>query len=488
MLLTGTSRKQVEDILKLCWHKYNMLNVAIFYNFDSKNESILLERRDKSFLLAFYDPFAIIEGKRGYVYTYKMIDNDNFTASIVEKMLNRLNDVKQYPLKICIFDINGTATPVFNPNGTITRFKNRDGNLMHTLATTMNFKPIYHKPRDLEPGTFHANGSMKGCLRDVESGETDIFANMRPVLDVGQVNSEFIVPIDEYKFAFITPYSDPRFVVTFLNVFSKNFYLLWILAFMIIVFMLKGSNNIIEIILILFGITVRVSQPKLNAKLLIITWSLFSLLNGLIYEATMVEYLTKGKVSTNIKRMRDLKDNTMTIFIFPSFKNIFKDMADPKSGIDYYQNFYERQKLITNFDEPIQRIARQKNAVLMTSLLLANIMKEQSEFKEDLHIVDSGPPSRLCSNLIPITSPYKSKFDEIYMKVLEFGFMPKWSDDVLEYLMQKNVEIVDDDDEVYTMRELIFIFWYFLVCCSFCCLIFCLELFVYYFWRRKKLC
>lgn len=224
------------------------------------------------------------------------------------------------------------------------------------------------------------------------------------------------------------------------------------------------------------------------------TWSLFSLLNGLIYEATMVQYLTQGKVSTNIKRMRDLKDNMMTILIYPDFKNIFKDLADDKSGVDYYRNLYQRQKLVSTLSEPIKRIALAKDAVLMTEVLYANIIKMQSEFKDQLHVVDSGPPSRYSSNLVPITSPYKTKFDEIYMRVLEFGFMPKWSNDVLEYMQRKNKEVGDGDDEVYTMRELFFIFSYFLVSCAFCSAVFCIELLWYYFkkswfWKCKnKLC
>ncbi|XP_026483023.1 uncharacterized protein LOC113391295 [Ctenocephalides felis] len=464
MILTDTDPKQVESILKLCWHKYNMLNVAIFYNFDKLSNEYNIGMNE-SFTLSFYDPFVLINDgtERGLVHEFRMEDNDSLVQEIVKMMNRRLKDVKHYPLRICMVESNGTATPIYHPNGTFYRYWGRDGSMMQNLAKTMNFYPIYHHPADdKDVGKIYKNGTMTGCLADVEKGQTDIVGNMCPILDLGQKNSEFVTPIEDINFAFITPNNPPRFVVTFFSIYSIKFYMLWSGVYVLVlctwlyiqkllVFLrapgIQRQYSFIEIFLLTFGNSMNVSQPVIKpgyARFLFITWALLSMINGFIYAATMVEHLTGGRVSMNLQRMRNLKDNDMKILVHHRFKDIIKDMAESDAAPDYYKDLYKRQIVVNTTEEALERIAESKDAVLFTTLVLAHVFKMHSVHKEDLNVLNSGPPNRYSSNLVPNSSPYKPSFDEIYMRIKEFGLMPKWSNDVLDYAMRKNEEDAKD--------------------------------------------
>lgn len=465
-----------------------MLNVVVLYNFVKID----------SFDLSFYDPFALVNGTRGYVHVCELFD-DTSIQDVLNIIERRLKNVHKYPLRICMSEFNGTAYAVKDHKGQPIRYILRDGNIMDTLIHTMNFTPIYYEPKDgARFGKIFKNGTITGCLKEVELDKTDIVGNMCPVINLGQKNSEFLTPIEEYKFAFLTPYSAPKFVVTFFNVFSWQFHLTWFISFILLVLLWtcmqkydkRTSFDILDVTLMVFGISIAAPQRLLKpsySRMLYITWSMLSLINISLYGATMVEHLTRGKVSTNLERMRDLQYNKLKILVHHGVKDVIKDMAQSDAAPDYYKDLYKRQILIDSTEEGLERVAKKKDAVMMYTLLLAQFQKLYSQYKDDLYVLNSGPPSRFSSHLVPTTSPYKSEFDKIYQRITESGLMPKWSDEMLQYTSDRIKRERKDysDDAVYTMRELEFIFQTFGACCAVCFLVFCLEVLVHQFVIKK---
>lgn len=486
-----------------------MLNVIVVHavkklNLNSSEILVEFSEDDYKFEIDLMDPFKLVQEKRGFVYRFPMLHKGNLIQTIMDLVHVRLMDVRKYPLKICIFEYNGTALVQETKNGTPTRYMRMDGDIIHTLVQKMNFTPIYYPP---EHGSFFGslldNGSFTGSLAEVENGNADILANMRIILDYGQTESEFLTPIDEAQFAFLTPKMAPAYAVTFFGIFSPEVYALLCLSYLSMevtwLWLQKVKKHLVRIVekdaggvlMLFFGSSMLVSQPKLHLnfqRCLYIFWAFFSLINGFIYCATMVEHLTTGTVSMDLDSVEELAQSDLKILTVKSMKDLIKNIALIENAPPHYKTLYSRQLVVEDRDEAIKRVAMKRDSAFLCTLLFGQIQKIKSGLGNKLHVLQEGIPSRYKSHLVPLTSPYTPRFNEILMKIRESGLMPKWKDDVfyrVKTRLERNFE-KDNLAGVYSMRELGFLFWCWMGCCGVAFLVFLGELYLYHKDKKVK--
>lgn len=510
LIITNSTYQQVKELLEKCWKQYSMLNIVVVHTIKKliqDDQEYLLpefEEEDFKFEMNIIDPFKITDGVRGHVYRFPMLQKVFLTKTILDILDYRLKNVRKYPLRICIFEYNGTALVQERVNGTPIRYMGMDGDIIHTLVQKMNFTPIYFAPRSgIRFGTIQENGTYTGSLAEVESGDADILANLRPILDYGQKNAEFLTHVDDEQFAFLTPKIQPANAVTFFDIFNIDVYALLCLSFLLVEATWLWLQNIKRrlakinhkdagaVFMLIFGGSMLVSQPKIKLnfqRCLYIFWTFFSLINGFIYCATMVEHLTSGTISMDIDSVENLAQTDLTVLVFKSLQVLLKDIALAEGTPDYYKILYSRQVAITNIEEGIRRVAIERDSTLLCPLLAAQTQKITSVHGSKIHILPHGIPSRYSAHLVPILSPYAQSFNEILMKIRESGLMPKWKDDVfykINAILERNFES-DNLQGVYSMRELDFLFWCWFGCCCVACLIFAGELYIYYFSKKVK--
>lgn len=261
----------------------------------------------------YYDPFIKKNNERGFIYTLKLPDDLLKSKAFWNIFNKRQLNVHGYPLRVCIFGYAGTCSPVFDSNNTLIRYKLRDGNLIDSIAKTINFTPIYFTPTDgLTYGGALNNGTLLGSILDIDSGVADILGNIRPIKSYGQANAQFLFPADEMKFTFLVPKMDEDFAVSFLRIYdtATSFALFsMFLATALIWYVLQNVNLRIksnfyvphfleehldrdlmrteDILQMLFGIMLQVSQKsrrKIYERCLFISVVLFSMIVSYTYQ------------------------------------------------------------------------------------------------------------------------------------------------------------------------------------------------------------
>lgn len=492
MSLSAT-QEEGQNFLRTSWTTYGMMNI-IFGRLGDKSN---LE-------LSIYDPFLVSGQERGKVFTYNLQDHVD-VPRILDKIKKRLWNVHKYPLRICIFINPGTVSPDVYTNGTITKFTLQDGEIMHFLAGAMNFDPLYVFPKDGVPyGHKLPNGSITGSLKDIDNGDADILANLRPVKDYGQKKSEFLFPPDTMNIAFIVPKIPEGSTVSFLEIYSLQSsiligltYFMYILIWKVLDKYCRCTNlrrkpkSVVEVAVWTFGNYLLVSQPGkdlMHERCLYSGLIFFSMINAFTYQATMVEHLTSSVVSQDINSMQDLAETDLKVITVTGFKELLKDIAYAEGSAKYFMDLYRRQELVDNQTELVRRVAIARDSAMLYSLMGCRInelkARDNVTGAKLLHVLLDAPPDRYAAHMIPNYSPYKDRFNYVLMKIRESGFMPKWRDDVYhEIERQREVQFRfsgTQEGNVYKFKDLMFIFYSWFACCGFCCLVFVGE--VLWFW------
>lgn len=403
LILYKRTIQEVDDLLISTWELYNILNIFVFNT----------ERIDHIHG-AFYNPFLLKNDIRGFVHHFDLTYNLNIEE--VFRLENRLKNVHRYPLRICIFEHPGTVSPVKDKNGTIIKYTLRDGEIIHYLANYVNFEPIYFKPTDNSLyGYAYENGTFSGALQELHSGNADILANMRAVMKIGELETQFLRSIVQVEFGFVSPKLGASDNILFINIFDWKSSLYLIFSYIGITtiwrYMQFMHNNLLNIkigpsllqfLQAAFGLILLISQtnPKYTVeRFLFAAMLIFSMINSYTYQAKMVQYLTTSKIPLDINSMEELAKSGMTIYTDFGLKELIQDIGEDEESPDYFKVLLANQKVYNeHYEKAIHLIIEKKNIAYISGLYfckrLAAIWYSNVTGEDVLHVITDAPPAR----------------------------------------------------------------------------------------------
>lgn len=358
------------ELLEINWNKYKMINI-VGVNF--ANMSLLR-----------YDPFSIRKdnNRYGQLKTVNLRSHDYLTQIkyFVNNITTILHNVNGYPIKICIFEIQGQVKALRGSNKMITGYTGGNIKQISLILNASNFSQSYVFPPVGESyGTMH-NGTSTGQVWVMEEGLADISANMRMIMLPNLNRSTFLYSTDDLVAVFMAPKQEDVYKMEYLGILDETVFILIALAHTLVFFMWILSDIVMRKIknyktrkvgyislkvgLILFGAATSVAQPKINLlyeRILLGSILLMSFVLSCIYQGTMYKFLSMGKVSADINTLNGVLNSNLEIMLTAS--NI------PEEGYKYRDNVYDKILQKATF---VTDIKGSLDKVILFSLLVFN--------------------------------------------------------------------------------------------------------------------
>lgn len=494
IIIHNNTKQYIEDYLTEIWNRFKFMNIIVF-NVDSDSQN-----KFTSFKIYFYDAFIIQDERRGFVYE---IDAENFKSPLEtapELLTQRLLNLHKYPLQICITPGEGTVAPEFNDNGTIIRYRQKDGELIHLVAETMNATPIYFAPPDGQAyGVELDNGSLTGCLLFSETNRADIVAKAWPLSSSENKYTKSLIVVGDKKLGCISPKQSDTVKIFYTSIFGGWVFVIifwshtstvWILILTDRFYSKKFNwEKFFNYYFTTVGYMVMVSQNAqiLNTyKTIFIFWIFFSMITCIMYQSKMVESLTTSKSSKDINTIEELADSGYKLFIRQGFGRMIDHIVDSEEYPEIYETLKSRMVEISENDALISRVYEKKDGVAFCSMAECELLKmtiySNETGRDLLHVFGEHFGGMQHAQVSHIRSAFRQRFLDIILAICESGFILKWGD--LDYhrlkisSMRRRHEFIKDiRSNVFSMRELRFIFQFLVLAWVICFIVFLLELF-----------
>lgn len=356
-----TLNKKFPEILLNNWIKHKMLKLvgASLQELNSSGETTLLR----------YDPFSRNVDDFGEVLLVKLRSHNYLTQikMFIGNIASALHDVKGYPIRICIFEIQGQVKALKSENGTIVGYTGGNIQEISLILNASNFSQTYVFPPTGEGyGTIH-NGTPTGQVWVMEKGLADISANMRMIMLPNLVKSTFLYSTGDLVAVFMTPKQRDFFKMQYLNILDENVYIMIALSHSLVLITWL-VNDIIRkkmvsakihkfsttstIIMRLIGSATLVALNLLYEKILFGSMLLIALVLSCSYQGTMYKFLSIGKVSGDINTLNGVLQTNLEIMLSASNK--------PEPNYKFRDNIYDKilkkATFVTNIKASLDKV------------------------------------------------------------------------------------------------------------------------------------
>lgn len=355
----------IDQLLEYNWSQNKMLNILGAH---IKNDNISI---------VIYDPFWInLNNTRGKITerTLVLATFKYIIKSTIKKLKNLLFDVKGYPIRVCIFEIQGQVKIIKNSDGTI-RYTGSNLEMLSLILDSSNFTQTYVSP---PPGTNFGgnfNGTPTGQIWMMETGQADVVSNMRMIVDFNLKNSTFLTGIEDSTFRFMTHRVGEKYQVEYLKIFQGYLYIFIALSHMSVLsiwvygrrlkqdfikkYSLSKKQDSMRIFMLLFGAATMVAQPSpklVYERFLFGSMLLLSLVLSCTYQGIMYKFLSIGRKSLDINTLEGLVNSNLDIIISMSYKPPPYVVLDDSP----HDMLLKKATYITNIKENLDKVRPKK--------------------------------------------------------------------------------------------------------------------------------
>lgn len=450
-----------------------------YKNFKILNNAILILNNSSSSICV-YDPF----------YRHPKLKCWNITSQNYKEIVAqirkfsdmRIRYLQGFKLNVYMFNVPMTSLGIYNPDGSFSHYKYRDGEIIQIFSKLMDFRPNYIQPRDGSTFGYQLpNGKFVGNLAAIEYNLVDLLGNSRLIEEYFTMNSIFLHPIESQKLVFFIQkfdsFKDMKISLFFmLDALTISICVGLLVVFPIIYYLTynfeahhKPINNngkkirkisFMRSLLFTFGLTnniVFVHPPHLTSSRTIYTVILFY---ALVFTAVCQSNILNNIYSTQkVVEIKTLNQLFSSDFSF-QYSNEVKSIT-AKALI--FQNL-----TINNSTNPYPQSS--KIAVLYPKNIAIDLIGKLEAFGKDQYtIVPESPYEFYVSMMTPKNSPFQKRFNEIINRIVESGII-KYQDmlahiDFEKYLINrvKRGFVSESGQKVLELDDLLSVFALYLV-------------------------
>lgn len=479
IILPKTRPNEIKYLLELAWKNY-MMNAAV------------VQYLQDAIQVSFYQPFLIKNGKKGFVTNFVLKDDYNFMNNVKESFNKRADHMYGSPLRVCFF-----YTAIQNDDGR--SYKPRTDKTFQTLWKAINFTAEFLPTNNCMPDVSAQSSSYKKSSWELMNlGKVDLIIERRPIQIVKWKNVEFLFPITEAKFTFVTAKFYGNYGELLIRTLSVPYLIMCVATYTIIVLVWKLLENISEklfsytkndtwmqFIIKVIGISLLVSQSfniGRHGRFLLMMILFFSIITTSIFQAKIVGSLTSQKNIYDINTLKDLDESDLSLVTIPALTTLIKTFFKLKiqSG-ELSASILDRLK--EDDKRAITNICRLKNNaffiddVHVKEIELLNCGKPLNT--KYIHIMpfDLFPKLQVTYSVAK-NLPIKNRINWVLMTFKNNGLIHKWRNDLFYDNTLKNLKtmVSFEDEIIFNMKQLQVIFKVWLCCCGFSMLVFGVEL------------
>lgn len=361
---------------------------------------------------------------------------DVFNISDLHEKSISMKDLKQYPLRVSMFQRVPTA---FQPaNDPLLKFYEKkvglrnmvysgvDGFIMETLSKVLNFRPVYLETDYYEYGRFLENGTAVGSLGDVVYRRVHIAGNGRFVEDYGS-NAEFSLSYQNDYVCFVVPKSQkvPQWIMLF-HCFTSESWLAFLAVFVVAALLWRALNgDFLTFYAIFINSPTTLNSLTQKQKLFLIFCLSYNLIIMGVFQGTFTTSFSTISYYPDITTLEALAKSGLTI---SSNVDVFKD--DNNSLATTLKNLQQP----TNGNWALKRAALQRDVAGIERRLDAMYHIQKRFLDENglplIHIVDECITSHFIAFIVPKDSPFVEQFNCVIQMLNVGGFTQKWYNDI----------------------------------------------------------
>lgn len=306
------------------------------------------------------------------------------------------------------------------------------------LITTMNFTLKRLKENDFNKTYFEPNNKIPGYLTVVENNEIDMSATSSLISMMDTENIAFLTVINFLDITYMVPKRNAKLInlVTQFEIFDCMTISIFLFSFMILIILWylieqirsktgRKHQTMPDILLIVIQTQNKIGIKNfslLNNRGILITIVLFSFVISSAYEGFIASRLVNELEAREIDTLEELDQSGLEILntIEGTFKPTPEDIA--KNSILY--RLYKKQKSI-HYLKAFALSDTKKCLLIRTKMAKVFIIINFDKItgKDLFHIVKEKPFYFHRSFMVPKTSPYRRRMNEILLRSIESGFL-----------------------------------------------------------------
>lgn len=344
-----------------------------------------------------YNPFEVKNETRGVVHTHRVHTHNvyqvvNYLAPIIS---SRLWNFHKYPVKVCVFELDGVMEAIYDNNNTIIDFKGFDARISKMFFGQINLTPEYVQPSAGSGfGTRTKNGSFTGMFGVMEKEEADISINICAVKGYKLKNSTFLYPINEMVYRFIVPKLGYKSRVYYFNILGWGTSSMIISAYILLISSGKVLFSVYTkyvntenvpiyslgrqcIVTLATFLMISQNSPGHHFERCLFMGALFfGLVIGCCYQGTMVKMLTSSMESLDVDLLSDIAESKWKILIDYSLKD-HVSKYDHSEVNKVYKKLYESASFVHNYTESVRKVAEDRDS----AFLMYDVVLEHYRYK-----------------------------------------------------------------------------------------------------------
>lgn len=309
---------------------------------------------------------------------------------------------------------------------------------MACLSTTMNFKLNRLTKNDFNQTYFKQNNKIPGYLSVVENNEVDISSTSTLISMMDTENIGFLNVFDFLEISYMVPKKIVNFnyLVTQFEIFDFITIAISLLSFMALTILWYSIERIrsktgrkhqtmSDIFLIVIQSQNKVGINNfslLNNRGILITIVIFSFIISSTYESIISSRLVNEPKVREIDTLEELDRSGLNILT--TIPDVFKPNTEDIDQNSLLYRLYKKQKYVP-YSEDVMR--NETNTCLLTRSKIAvyviAVNFDKVTGKDLFYIVKEKPLHLHRSFIIPKTSPYRERMNEILMRSIESGFV-----------------------------------------------------------------
>ncbi|KAJ4446163.1 hypothetical protein ANN_12856 [Periplaneta americana] len=455
------SSRDVRNILLQLWNNQWILNVIVVLKY-------FVKCPDQEDDVLTYNPFA----SQSLHYPGGIINrlDRKQLSEIPTTYLERTWNLHNYYLVVTVFESFPTAFNKCESDG-ICELEGRDIQVLHNLATYMNFTPVIQPPGD-KCYSDCSTGLFGKAMQDLIHRKTNIVFNERYIKSYNTNLIDFTMPAFYTTKIVIMVSKAGRVPITdvihqyFDSIFWKYFLLgLLLCSFLWYVLRkLHGTvsyfSNFFDMIAVFITMSLhfltKVNWP--SQRFLLSSCLFFSIISMCYFQSTLLDVVVHPHFSRDIETLEALDKSMFPVFTKdPHLLETF-----PATSLNNRTIVVEKDTL-----QIIDEIITYKNAAFLTTREEA--VWYLGKYPGKLHILNEYPREYFVSYMIPKGSPYATRIHNLLGKMCEAGLVKMWDQNTsyklhLEALRERRVSEYEDSIDIYfEFRNLQFSFLVFIV-------------------------
>lgn len=509
---------KAKEILKSIHDKFKMFDVAIVTQFGSASSQ---SQRAES--LCIYNPFC--NDKNASIS--QRIDRNciEFVSNEVEQQLkkiqavsdSRVDNLRQSPLRIDIFEFAMVAHPIYDSNKNIVEYSYVDGAILKILAEKMNFTPIFTDDSVIDKyGTIRSNGSYTGSLLKLELDQVDFVANHRLITKYDTTKAAYLQSVASEKYYFVIKRRERSkvFNIWIFNLFNARTKIasLTASALMFLCYVVTSAfeakvqnrrhNSLLKSALYVIALQSNVSirQPKFTStRLVTFAIVLHAIISGALLQGTILKSLNLSEQVGAIKTIQELIDRDYTLLMSQRMSRLMAEQSGDPLRDALRDSARKTPGVILTAG--LEAVMKKKNfAYLWTDMYIGNHLNTYFDPNTGENLLEVVPEVAFefyIAAMAPKTSPFINKFNEIILQIIETG-VNKYhlnqaviDNDKIWYQRLKAGTVPKPKDRSLNMTEYFNIFRLYVISSIICIICFVLEssffhLKIFARWRKEK--